>query len=72
MKNILENACQLLHQRKYKEGEELLIKFVEQTISQSSSHNHIDSRKEIYHTFYRSFNNYYLSWLKKNKVDIKT
>lgn len=71
MKDILENSCQLLHQRKYKKTEELLIKFVEKTLTKSSDSSYLNNLKEIYVMIYRSFNQHYLNWLRSNKIDTK-
>lgn len=71
MKDILENSCQLLHQRKYKEAEELLIKFIEKTLTKSSDSSGLNNLKEMYITIYCLFNQHYLNWLRRNKIDIK-
>ncbi len=71
MKDILENSCQLLHQRKYKEAEELLIKFVEKTLTVSSDTSYLNDLKEMYITIYCLFNHHYLNWLRRNKIDTK-
>lgn len=73
MKNILEDICQLLHRRKYKEAENLLLDLIEKTLTsnKSSDIEYINNKKEILLTIYRSFNEYYLHWLKKNKINIK-
>lgn len=67
MKNILDNVCQLVYQKKYKDAEKLLVKFIEETLKKSSHSDYL-----IYLTIYKSFNEYYLGWLKKNKIDFKT
>ena len=71
MKNILENICQLLHQRKFRGAEKELLNFIEETLRNSKNSVKIEDKKIICLTIYSSFNIYYLKWLKNNKINIE-
>lgn len=71
MEKILDNICQLLHQRKFKEAEKELLNFIEDTLHNCKNSVKIDDKKIICQTIYSSFNRYYLKWLKMNRINVE-
>ena len=60
---IIDKLCELVHRRKFKQAETVLLQVLEETVK---NENHVGIIREIY----RSFNCYYYKWAKKNKINI--
>jgi len=68
---FLNVLCQLVHKRSFKEAEKKLLDFIEKTVLDSKSSFQANGNKTICQTIYCSFNEFYLNWLKINKLGIK-
>ena len=71
MKNTVDNICNLLYQKKYREAESQLISYIEETLFKKNGLANSNQNRETYLALYRLFNNYYLNWLKTKKIRYK-
>jgi len=65
----LDFICQLLYQKQYQGAEKELFNLTKK-IFNSSYNGNVYQLKKLHQIIYRLFNNYYLSWLKKNKKTV--
>ncbi len=67
---IIDNLCQLVYERKFKQAEEILLQFLEETVNHANGMATLTRKKEIIQTIYHSFNCHYYKWGKKNNINV--
>jgi len=67
----LEKIYYALYQRKFLEGEKIVIKLIEEVITQKKTDREIKIYLNFFNSIHQDFNSSYLKWVKKQKGDIK-
>ena len=70
-KNFLNNLCQYVASRDFGKAENLLLHFMEKTLSKVGKKQVLNGERKILNCVYYTFNRYYYFWSKKHHLNIE-